>query len=299
MNFQQLRSVRETVRCGFNLTEVASVLHPSQPGISRQIRDLEDEMGFELFQRTAKSLKLTDSGRVFLKEARAVLQRADDAVRNARAASLDSGELNVGYAPSPTARFLPQTLRVFQSAMPKARVKLHDCSTGEMLTGLRAGRLQLALTVRADVKLLREYTFTELMRDTMMLAVPPNHPLAKQKSVKLEQVVREPLIGYSRKEYPEAHKMLVNFFSGQKPKPHIVEEHDSVNSLIAAVEAGVGVSIVTNSLKCTAGWRLKFVKFSPTLPPIIVGAFSPKKKLSPSAEKFLECAKQISKQVAD
>ena len=63
------------------------------------------ELGFELFQRTAKSLNLTDAGRVFLKEARAVLQRADEAVKNARAVSLGSGELHVGYAPSPTARF--------------------------------------------------------------------------------------------------------------------------------------------------------------------------------------------------
>ena len=282
-----------------NISRAALKLHVSQPGISRQIRDLEDEIGFELFQRTAKSLKLTDSGRVFLKEARAVLQRADEAVKIARAASLDSGELNVGYAPSPTARFLPQTLRAFQSATPKVRVKLHDCSTGEMLTGLRAGHLQLALTVRADVKLLREFNFTELMRDTMLLAVPPEHRLAKMKSVKLEDVAREPLVAYNRKDYPEAYRMLIGFFAGLKMKPRIIEEHDSVNSLIAAVVAGVGVAVVTNSLKCTAGWRLKFVPFSPALPPIIVGAFWPKKKLSPSAEKFLECAKQTSKQVAD
>lgn len=282
-----------------NISRAAMKLHVSQPGISRQIRDLEDEIGFELFQRTAKSLKLTESGRVFLKEARAVLQRADDAVKNARAASLESGELNIGYAPSPTARFLPQTLRAFQSTMPKVRVKLHDCSSGEMITGLRAGRLQLALTVRADVRAIREFNFTELMRDTMLLAVPPNHSLAKRKSVKLEDVVREPLISYSRKDYPEAYKMVIGFFAGLKSKPRIAEEHDSVNSLIAAVEAGVGVAIVPNSLKCTAGWRLKFVPFLPPLPPIIVGAFSPKKKVSSAAEKFLACAKQTSKEIAD
>ena len=168
-------------------------------------------------------------------------------------------------------------------------VRLTKCSRG-----CEPG-LQLALTVRADVKLLREFNFSELMRDTMLLAVPPNHPLAKKKIVKLEEVVREPLITYSRKDYPEAYKMLVGFFAASKTKPRIVEEHDSVNSLIAAVEAGVGVAIVTNSLKCTAGWRLKFVPFSPALPPIIVGAFWPKKKLSAAAEKFVDCAKETSK----
>src|SRR5438876_8337493 len=86
-----------------NVSRAALKLHISQPGISRQIRDLEDEIGFQLFQRTAKSLKLTEAGRVFLAEARAVLQRADEAVKRARAATGGSGELHIGYAPSLTA----------------------------------------------------------------------------------------------------------------------------------------------------------------------------------------------------
>jgi DNA-binding transcriptional LysR family regulator len=101
-----------------NISRAAQKLHVSQPGISRQIRDLEQEIGFDLFQRTAKSLKLTTAGKVFFKEARSVLQRAEDAVKNARAVSVGSGELHVGYAPSLTARFLPQALRAFQAAMP-------------------------------------------------------------------------------------------------------------------------------------------------------------------------------------
>lgn len=273
-----------------NVSRAALKLHVSQPGISRQIRDLEEEIGFDLFERTAKSLKLTDAGKVFLKEARAVLQRADDAVKNARAVSAGSAELHVGYAPSLTALFLPQAIRAFQSAMPKLRVKLHDCSTEEMLAGLRAGRLQLAFTVRVDPRLMREFHFTELLRDKLLLAVPPNHRLAKSRAVKLEEVVREPLVSYSRKDYPEAYKMVVGLFSKTKGKPRIVEEHDSVSSLIAAVEAGAGVAVAPNSLKCSAGWRLKFVPFSPALPPVIVGAYWPKKAMTAAAEKFLKSA---------
>jgi DNA-binding transcriptional LysR family regulator len=278
-----------------NVSRAALKLHVSQPGISRQIRDLEQEIGFDLFQRSAKSLKLTDAGKVFFKESRAVLARADEAVKNARSVLSGTGELHVGYAPSLTAKFLPQALRAFQSEMPKVRVKLHDCSTEEMLTDLRAHKLQLALTVRVDARAIREFNFVELTRETLFMAVPPKHKLAKSRSVTLNEVIREPLVSYSRKDYPEAYKMVTGLFAGSKAKPRIVEEHDSMSSLIAAIESGAGVGIVPDSLKCNAGWRLKFIPFLPALHPIIIGAYWPKKPISSAAEKFLLFAKEMSK----
>src|SRR5438445_12173198 len=102
-------------------------LHFSQPALSRQIRYLEDELGFSLLERTAKSVRLTDAGRAFLDNARALLQNADDAVTKARAvANAESAELHVGYSPMPTAEILPKTLRAFQQAMPNVHVRSHD-----------------------------------------------------------------------------------------------------------------------------------------------------------------------------
>src|SRR5437667_383276 len=117
-----------------NVSRAALKLHVSQPGLSRQIRDLEDEIGFPLLERSAKSVRLTDAGRVFLAEARAVLQRAEAAVQAARArAGVLQGELHVGYAPSLTVQMLPQALRKFQGEFTGVRVRLHDLSTEEML----------------------------------------------------------------------------------------------------------------------------------------------------------------------
>jgi DNA-binding transcriptional LysR family regulator len=128
-----------------NVSRAALKLHVSQPALSRQIRDLEDEIGFKLFERSAKSVKLTAAGKTFLTEAQAVLQRAGEAVKAARAVATGShGELHVGYAPSLAVRILPPALRAFQEEMPRVRVKLHDLSIEEMHTGLRQGTLQLA-----------------------------------------------------------------------------------------------------------------------------------------------------------
>src|SRR5205085_4474847 len=94
-----------------NVSRAALKLHVSQPALSRQIRDLEEELGFALLERSAKSVKLTEAGRVFLTEARAVLERVGTAVAAARAAATGrSEELHIGYAPTLTARFLPGAL---------------------------------------------------------------------------------------------------------------------------------------------------------------------------------------------
>src|SRR5690348_10266064 len=102
-------------------------LHVSQPAVSRQIRDLEDELGVELFKRTGKSVKLTDAGFLFLKEARGILERTDEATRNVRAfAQAGETELHVGYSPALRTQILSPALHAFQKAMPRVHVKLHD-----------------------------------------------------------------------------------------------------------------------------------------------------------------------------
>jgi DNA-binding transcriptional LysR family regulator len=277
-----------------NVSRAALKLHVSQPGISRQIRDLEDEIGFQLFERSAKSIKLTNAGKTFLVEAKAVLQRADEAVKTARAIATGvQGELHVGYAPSPTSRILPPALREFQSELPNVRVKLHDCSSEEMLSGLREGKLQIAFLVRPTAKMLRGLHFEELMRDPIRVAVAPNHPLARKRSVSLAEVAREPLVIYSRVEYPEAHDQLEQMFASVKAKPRIAEEHDGVASLIAGVESGAGVALVPESIACISGPRLKLVRVLPALEPLIVGAAWSKEGLTPAAERFLISARQV------
>src|SRR2546430_3950729 len=202
------------------------------------------------------------------------------------------GELHVGYAPSLTARMLPPTLRAFQAELPNVRVRLHDLSTEEMLAGLREGKLQIAFVVRLTPALLRGLRFEELARDSICLAVAPKHPLAGRRTVTLAEVAREPLITYSRQDYHDALEKQAAMFAAIKSKPRIAEEHDSVSSLIAAVEAGNGVAIAPQSLTCTAGPRLKLIPFSPAPAPLVIGAAWAKNGLTAAAERFLKCAKE-------
>ncbi len=275
-----------------NVSRAALKLHVSQPGLSRQIRDLEDEIGFSLFERSAKSLRLTAAGKVFLAEARAVLLHADDAVKKARAAAGGAGgEIHVGYAPSLTVQILPAALRKFQGKFPGVRVALHDLSTEEMLAQLGEKKLSVALTVRPPARLLRGLRFEELARYAMCAAVAPNHPLARLKFVTVEQVSREPLIAYSRKEYPEYHEQTARLFAAVGRQPRLTGEHDGITSLIAEVEAGRGVALVPSCVACMAGPRLKLLPLRPAPPLIPVGAVWRPETGAALVDQFIACVR--------
>lgn len=274
-----------------NVTRAAARLHVSQPALSRQIHDLEEEIGFPLLHRSAKSVRLSEAGKVFLGEARAVLQRAEAAVQAARAvAGGVRGELRVGYAPSLTVQILPQALRTFQNEFPGVRVALHDLTTGEMLAGLRAGKLEVALLVRPTARQLRGLRFDELARYPICVAVAPDHPFARRKVIPLTAAAAEPLIVYNRAEYPEYYEQIAALIATVGGKPRIVEEHEGVTGLVAAVEAGRGIALVPACLACMVGPRLKIIPLHPAPESLIVGAARRTEDQSATVEQFITAA---------
>jgi DNA-binding transcriptional LysR family regulator len=275
-----------------NVTRAAARLHVSQPPLSRQIRDLEDELGVALFEHGAKAVWLTEAGRVFLVEAKAVLKRVDEAVHVAKAVGKgQSGEIHVGYAPSLTVGLLPRALKYFQETNSGVRVQLHDLSTQEMLRGLRDGKLQVAMMVQVSPKVMGELAFEELARYAICVAVHPMHPLARARKIGLEQIAKERLIAFTLADYPEYHAWLAGLFAKFPRTPQIVEEHDSVTSLIAAVEAGRGVALVSQCLDCLAGPRLKIRPLHPAPTPMVVG-IAHRKEAKPPVAEFIAAAKR-------
>jgi DNA-binding transcriptional LysR family regulator len=282
-----------------NVSRAALKLHVSQPGLSRQIRDLESELGFFLFERTAKSVRLTDAGKIFLKEAKEILQQVENATARARAASnTQRSEIHVGYAPSPTVRILPPTLRLFQMEFPNVQLKLHDLSTQEMLAGIREKTLHVAFMVQPNHSMLRGLTYQQLLLDPMCVAVPPNHPMARLRSVAIAEVGKSPLIVLSKKEYPEYHEYLDILFAGSAQKPQIASEHDSAASMIASIEAGCGVAITPRSMACVVGPRLKLIPLKPAPEPLSIGAVWAKGGLSVAAERLLAAAQESAGKLA-
>ncbi len=276
-----------------NVTRAAGRLHVSQPPLSRQIRDLEEELGVALFVRSAKSVRLTEAGKVFLHEARAALRRVDEAVQAAKAvADGRRGEIHVGYSPSLAVEILPTTLRLFQEAHPGVRVQLHDLATQEMLRGLRDGALHVAFLLQLSANVMADFAFDELRRYAVCLAVHPAHRLARVRRVGLEQIAAERLLAFALADFPEYHAWLAALFAPLGRPPQIVEEHDSSTSLIAAVEAGRGAALVSESLDCLAGPRLKIRRLSPPPAPLVVGIARRKQNDSALTAGFIAAAKR-------
>jgi DNA-binding transcriptional LysR family regulator len=267
-------------------------LHVSQPAVSRQIRDLEDELGVLLFERTGKAVSLTDAGRLFLKDARAILERTDEAVQSVRAfAQAGETELHIGYTPAVRSQIVSPALHGFQQAMPNVHVKLHDWTSEKIVTGLRDGRLQLAFIVRPSKRgAFHGLRFEELLREQVHLAVPPTHPFAQRRSVSLADAARESFVGLTREEFPDYNAYLASIFAPVKNKPHVIEEHDSMTSVISAIEAGMGVGLAV--LGSSFGSRVKLVRLTPKPKPFSLGVAARKGRLSPATEKFWRCAKE-------
>ena len=286
----ELRHLRYFATVGevLNFTKAAQKLRVAQPALSRQIRDLEEELGVQLLERGARATKLSEAGAVFLVEARAVLERADKAVKAVRDVALgERVEIHVGYAPSLTIELLPCALHSFHNIAPSVHVKLHDLSSEEMLRGMGEGKFSLCLVARPEKESRRGLKFELLQEYPICVGVPSDHRLAQAKSVKLAQITAEPLVAYSRTEYPEYHAMLKELFASTGSELRIAEEHDSAPSLIAAARIGRGFIIGPACLGMLAGARLKFRPLTPAPPPVQLGALFDPARLSDGVAKFL------------
>ena len=246
-----------------------------------------------LLERTAKSVSLTEAGSVFLNEALAVLERADQAIKKAQTIAGADIELHVGHSPTPTARLLPVILQAYQRAMPQVRVKLYDWRNDENFRGLREGRLHLAFVLLPPRKsALRKLRFEPLTQEPACLAVSPKHPFARRDRISLAEAAREPFVSYNREEYRDYHRRLNAVFAKVKAKPRIVEEHDGFSSLIPAIESGRGVALVSESFVYSADKRVKLLRLTPEPKPATLGIAALAGPLSKAVEKFWQCAKE-------
>ena len=197
MNFQQLRSIREAARRGYNLTEVANVLFTSQPGVSRQIRELEDELGVEIFERNGKRLTgLTEPGKDIVQIIDRLLLEAE----NLRQAGQEfSGEKNGTLTIAAThtqARYaLPRVVQSFRAGFPGVRIALQQSAPEHIAEWVISGKADIGIATEG-LSQFEELVSFPCYRWSHVIVVPEGHPLASLKRVTLSDLADHPLITY-------------------------------------------------------------------------------------------------------
>lgn len=246
MNFQQLRSVREAVRRGFNLTEVAAALHTSQPGISRQIRELEDELGIEIFVRAGKRLTgLTPPGESVLPIVERLLLDCDNLRRVGQEFSAQtSGRLSIAATHSQARYALPAVVRDFRQLYPQVTLSLHQGSPQQVAEMLLSGEADLGVATEA----LAHYDQLAAMpcyRWTHSVVVPPGHELLQgDRPLSLQRLARHPIITYETGYTGRTH--IDEAFARAGLKPSVVLSAMDADVIKTYVELGMGVGIVAS-----------------------------------------------------
>lgn len=246
MNFQQLRSIREAVRSGFNLTEVSAALHTSQPGVSRQIRELEDELGIEIFVRAGKRLTgLTAPGEVLLPIVERLLQDAENLRRVGKEFHAEEvGQLSIAATHSQARYALPAVVKDFRDRFPRVSLHLHQGSPKQVAQMLLNGEADIGVATEALADYAQLVTLP-CYRWTHSVVVPAGHALQLQGSpVTLEQLSRYPIITYEAGYTGRSH--IDDAFAAQGLHPDVVLTAMDADVIKTYVELGMGVGIVAS-----------------------------------------------------
>jgi DNA-binding transcriptional LysR family regulator len=220
----------------------------AQPPLSKQIRDLEDEIGVKLFKRTKRRVTLTHAGETFLKEARQILDLSETAVRSARRADLgEIGRLVVSFVGSATYSFLPYALRSFRTRFPHVELFLRELTTYEQLDALRKKAVHASF-LRQPIK--DDALFIEtLFRESFIVALPSRHALASRTSIPLQTLATEGFIMFSRQQGTTFYDQVVSLCHQAGFSPKVVQEAVHIPTVLGLVSAGMGVTLVTASVQ--------------------------------------------------
>ena len=265
MELRHLRyfvSVAETL----SFTKAAEKLHTSQPSLSRQIKDLEEELGVRLLNRTKRMVTLTDEGRSFLADAKRLLALAAETIKSVR--RLQTGEvraLNVGYVSNLFYELLPRTLTAFHQSFPTVSVNLFDLSCGAQFRALEDGKLDLGFVGLHEPIALRGLEFRTIASYKTLVALPEDNPLAKKTTVELKDLSSVFLIGMSEASYPGYREWLKKTCDRAGFTPRVLQDVDLERTMIHAVAAGLGVALVPEQLKKLEHEKVVFRPLNPTV----------------------------------
>jgi DNA-binding transcriptional LysR family regulator len=263
----------------------------AQPPLSQQIRQLEQELGVALFNRTKRRVELTPAGRAFLEHARQILAEAERAKRVAqRAGRGEIGRLAIGFASSADLDILPRVLRVWHERFPDVEIELHALLTSAQVDGLRRGRIQVGF-----VRLPMEETnlvVESIQREALVAALPDGHRLARRTRVRLAELASDTMILFPRHTAPGYYDVFISACRRAGFTPQLLHP-GSMQTNLGLVSAGLGVSLLPASIRNLRRAGVVYRPLAPPVPQVEMGMAHRRDEPSAVLPAFLETVRDV------
>ena len=243
MKLQQLRCLTEVARRGLNVSEAAEALHTSQPGVSKQIRALEDELGVQVFVRHGKRLvSVTEPGKAVVAIAERILAEAQNLRRAGEEFANDQlGTLTIGATHTQARYALPKAVAAFKRRYPKVELLIHQGNPTQICEQVLAGEADMGVATEM-ISLYPELVSLPVYQWNRCVVVPAKHPLLKETPLTLEKLAEHPIVTY---DFAFANRSLVEkAFETRGLKPHVVLSAQDSDVIKTYVELGLGVGVL-------------------------------------------------------
>jgi len=282
----ELRHLRYFVAVAEELhfTRAAARLGIGQPPLSLQIQQLEREIGTPLFLRLPRGIQLTQAGAQFLEDARALLAGAERAVDAARRLGRgERGTLRVGFTASAVFHpFLPRAIRAYRDRYPDVRVQLSESNTVALLQGLREGAVDVAF-VRPPYVLEAAFAAECVLDEPMLLALPPEHPLCRRRTVPLTALAEESFVLYPRPIGAGLYDAILAACQRAGFTPRVAQEAPQMASIVGLVAAGVGIALVPAAMRHVGAEGIEYRALRGDAPRALLDMARRREGLSPAA----------------
>jgi DNA-binding transcriptional LysR family regulator len=248
----ELRHLRYFVAVAevLNFTKAAAHLHLAQPSLTRQIHNLEEEIGVRLLHRSKSRVTLTEEGRAFLVDARRILLLATESVLSVQRLSRgETGHLNIGYLSTFDFEQLPETLVAFRRAFPHIALNLFDMAPAEQLRALESRKIDLGFVGLRPPESAAGLQSESVARHRTVVVLPQRHPLAAKRQVRLAELETMFFVGMSEKTHPGFRAWLNGICQPAGFAPRVLQDAELEPSLMALVAEGLGVTLAREYMR--------------------------------------------------
>jgi DNA-binding transcriptional LysR family regulator len=278
-----------------NFTRAAEQMLVAQPAISKQMADLEREVGTPLFIRTPKGVLLTAAGTRFHEDVKVILRLADEAVESARrAASGETGKLSIGFFSSPTAKFLSSLVAEYKKLYPAVYLELHELNPEKLLPGLLDGFLNIAFNRPVDSSEGQLLGKMELFKEQFKVVLPAGHSLSRKTFISVQEIKDEHIVLLARNEAPGLFDQITSFCFDHGFSPTISATAGLMSTVLTLVASGLGIGIVPETVQNIDCHGLVFVSMRPKIPHLSLECQWLEPLHSPTSRAFLELLRKRS-----